>query len=45
MMDLFITVIRSMDDVYREYAESERTKAQNKNKNTSSAPSHIGQKT
>ncbi len=45
MIVLFKTVIRSMDQTYREWAESERKKAQKKSSSTDSKRSHIGPST
>ena len=43
MMVLFKTVIRAMDQTYRDWAESERKKAQKKNDSRGVARSHIGE--
>lgn len=42
MMALFVRVIQVMDSTYREWAESERKKAQKKN-NRDASKSHIGE--
>ena len=42
MMVLFKTVIRSMDSTYRDWAETERKKAQKGNDSRGSQKSHLG---